>query len=172
MYVSVIVRWRRADKNALLGCHIGVIKRILGGKRGNSVGKVNRALKKPPSLDMKIRDEGTNGKGRVHTREYRQGYDQKIVNVSVWRTRSDKSSVRQGEEANPIIMISHSYRLLSSTSPSRRGLSEGGVGRGTRIRQDTHRQRSPRRDAWLALRVDDEVRGYSMGTAARLALRD
>jgi hypothetical protein len=42
-------------ENALLGCHIGVMKRILGGKSGNSGGKVNRALKKPPSLERKIR---------------------------------------------------------------------------------------------------------------------
>jgi hypothetical protein len=42
-------------ENAPLGCHIGVIKRILGGKSGNSGGKVNRALKKPPSLRIKIR---------------------------------------------------------------------------------------------------------------------
>lgn len=34
---------------------MGVIKRILGGKRGNSGGKVNRALKKPPSLEFEIR---------------------------------------------------------------------------------------------------------------------
>lgn len=40
--------------NALLGCHIGVMKRILGGKSGNSGGKVNRALKKPPSLGIKV----------------------------------------------------------------------------------------------------------------------
>jgi hypothetical protein len=42
-------------ENALLGCHIGVVKRILGGKSGNSGGKVNRALKKPPSLGIKIK---------------------------------------------------------------------------------------------------------------------
>ena len=42
-------------ENALLGCHIGVMKRILGGKSGYSGGKVNRALKKPPSLGIKIR---------------------------------------------------------------------------------------------------------------------
>lgn len=40
--------------NALLGCHIGVMKRILGGKSGNSGGKVNRALKKPPSLEVNV----------------------------------------------------------------------------------------------------------------------
>jgi hypothetical protein len=34
---------------------MGVIKCILGGKRGNSGGKVNRALKKPPSLEIDIR---------------------------------------------------------------------------------------------------------------------
>ena len=34
----------------LFGCHIGVINRILGGRRGNSGGNVNRALKNPPSL--------------------------------------------------------------------------------------------------------------------------
>lgn len=37
---------------------MGVMKRILGGKRGNSGGKDIRALKKPPSLeiDIKIRN--------------------------------------------------------------------------------------------------------------------
>ena len=40
--------------NPLLGCHIGVMKRILGGKSGNSGGKVNRALKKPPSLGTNV----------------------------------------------------------------------------------------------------------------------
>lgn len=34
---------------------MGVIKRILGGKRGNSGGKDIRALKKPPSLEIDIR---------------------------------------------------------------------------------------------------------------------
>jgi hypothetical protein len=38
------------------------MKRILGGKRGNSGGKVNRALKKPPSLNIKIRMEASTGR--------------------------------------------------------------------------------------------------------------
>ena len=62
MYVSEKTRRCRVDKYALLGCHIGVIKRILGGKSGNSGGKVNRALKKPPSLEMKIRMEVSAGR--------------------------------------------------------------------------------------------------------------
>lgn len=37
----------------LLGCHIGVTNRIFGGSSGNSDGKVNRALKKPPSLETR-----------------------------------------------------------------------------------------------------------------------
>jgi hypothetical protein len=36
--------------HALLGCHICVMKRILGGWIGYSDGKLKRALKKPPSL--------------------------------------------------------------------------------------------------------------------------
>lgn len=32
----------------LFGWNIGVSKRIFGGRRGYSVGKVSRALKKPP----------------------------------------------------------------------------------------------------------------------------
>jgi hypothetical protein len=47
--------------NALLGCHIGVMKRILGGKSGNSGGKVNRALKKPPSLEVNVSIQETSG---------------------------------------------------------------------------------------------------------------
>jgi hypothetical protein len=38
------------------------MKRIFGGKSGNSGGKVNRALKKPPSLDIKIRMDASNGR--------------------------------------------------------------------------------------------------------------
>lgn len=52
-------RWCGVDQNTLLGCHIGVMKRILGGKSGNSGGKVNRALKKPPSLNMDIRTKAS-----------------------------------------------------------------------------------------------------------------
>lgn len=37
----------------LFGCHIGVRNLILGGNKGYSGGKVNRALKKPPSLGEK-----------------------------------------------------------------------------------------------------------------------
>lgn len=35
---------------SLFGCHICVVKRILGGKRGNSGGNESRALRSPPSL--------------------------------------------------------------------------------------------------------------------------
>jgi len=48
--------------NVLLGCHIGVMKRILGGMSGNSDGKVNRALKKPPSLGINVSVQKTSRK--------------------------------------------------------------------------------------------------------------
>jgi len=41
---------RTVQCDVLFGCHIGVMKRIFGGKRGYSGGKLNRALKNPPSL--------------------------------------------------------------------------------------------------------------------------
>lgn len=42
-------RWKIL-MDLLLGCHIGVVNRILGGESGKSSGKLNRALKIPPSL--------------------------------------------------------------------------------------------------------------------------
>lgn len=46
-----------AARDALFGCHMGVMKRSLGGLRGKSVGKDMRALKKPPSLDGRAQAE-------------------------------------------------------------------------------------------------------------------
>jgi hypothetical protein len=46
------------DRNAPLGCHIGVMKRIVGGKSGNSDGKLSRAFKNPPSLQSGAATQG------------------------------------------------------------------------------------------------------------------
>lgn len=51
-HVSTMIA-REKGIRLLLGCHIGVMKRIFGGSSGNSGGKDNRALKKPPSLQQK-----------------------------------------------------------------------------------------------------------------------
>jgi len=50
-----------------------VIKRIFGGKSGNSGGKLKRALKKPPSLKIEIRIKQQLKKW-IHTRECPQDY--------------------------------------------------------------------------------------------------
>jgi hypothetical protein len=44
-------RYEKYTRGLLLGCHMGVMNRIFGGCKGYSEGKVNRALKNPPSLD-------------------------------------------------------------------------------------------------------------------------
>jgi hypothetical protein len=100
--------------NALLGCHIGVMKRILGGKSGNSGGKVNRALKKPPSLGIKSVYRKPVGEW-MHTRAYRQGCDRTIKSQhpengkGVGGGKEDKRQEgEEGGETNPIIIISHS----------------------------------------------------------------
>lgn len=41
---------REVTKSVLFGCHIGVMKRIFGGSKGNSGGKDSRDFKNPPSL--------------------------------------------------------------------------------------------------------------------------
>jgi len=41
------------NPNKLFGCHIGLIKRIVGGLEGKSNGNISSALKIPPSLDIR-----------------------------------------------------------------------------------------------------------------------
>jgi len=90
-----------------------VIKRILGGKRGNSGGKVNRALKKPPSLEIDIRIWIWNITGvHEYTLESIRGAFDRISDVSIGivpaKLKTWPEGSKRGREANPIIITSHS----------------------------------------------------------------
>jgi len=60
------------------------MKRILGGKRGNSGGKVNRALKMPPSLDTKIRVGASTGRNEYILESIRRAAIGRSSSVSKW----------------------------------------------------------------------------------------
>lgn len=90
---------------------MGVMNRSLGGFKGKSSGNVKRALKKPPSLHE-------SGQKIAHI-AFMLRHVLKGIRWAVGELVSRGGS-GMDEGTYPMIMTSHSYRLLSSTSPFQR----------------------------------------------------
>lgn len=88
-----------------LGCHISEVNRQVGGLWGYSLGKVMRALKKPPSLGRRRRRGGRRrGEG-----EKREGHDSEEGKNFVNRARSWFVAPRCGNGSYSLIGVRRSH---------------------------------------------------------------
>lgn len=106
-----------AGHDALLGCHMGVMKRMTGGELGKSSGNFSSALKNPPSLQHSQRGE----KG-VGAKRARSGSHQSQQHAEQWQVCSCASN---GSDRQPTLTIV-SLQAPRSAPPIRRGCRPSG----------------------------------------------